>query len=226
MKAIIGGTGIDKLSRDGWTERSIETEYGMASYMEKDALVVLLRHGKGHSLPPHRINYRANIEALSLLGVEKVVSLYCVGSINDKVPMGGVGILSDYMDFSGRNITFFDDEAKHTSVSSPFDESLSLRLASSLPEARRDIVYVTTNGPRFETASEVKAYGILGGDVIGMTGGTEFTLLAEKGIRFASAVYSINWCTGVEEKFSFSSPDAEEKLSERLFSAALEALSD
>ena len=226
MKAIIGGTGVDKLSREGFLEKTIETEYGTAAYMEKDGLVVLLRHGKSHSLPPHMINYRANIEALSVLGVDEAVALYCVGSISRKVPMGGVGILSDYMDFSGRNITFFDREARHTSVSDPFDSSLTLRLSSFLPEARRDVVYVCTNGPRFETKAEVRAYGILGGDVVGMTGGSEVTLLKEKGIKVASAVYSINWCTGVEEEFSFTSPEDEVKLSERIFLAAAEALLD
>ena len=224
MKAIIGGTGIDKLSREGFREKTMETKYGMASYMAKDDLVVLLRHGKSHSLPPHKINYRANIEALSVLGVQETVALYCVGSISKKVPMGGIGILSDFMDFSGRNITFFDSIARHTSVSNPFDQDLSLRLSSFLPEARRDVVYVCTNGPRFETRAEVRAYGMLGGDVVGMTGGTEATLLLEKGMKVASAVYSINWCTGVEEEFSFTSSDQEVKLSERIFLAAREAL--
>ena len=161
-----------------------------------------------------------------MLGVEEVVGIYCVGSITDKTPMGGYGIVSDYMDFSGRNITFFQEKVKHTSVAHPFDWEISKRLKKALPEAAEGVVYVTTNGPRFETAAEVKAYGILGGDVVGMTGGSEMTLIREKGIKMGGLVYSINWGTGVKEEFSFSEDASISVMSEKTLRVALEALND
>lgn len=223
MKGIIAGTGVDKIQKIRTNLSSIETKYGVVEYYLYKGVVIIPRHSKDHSLPPHRINYLANIEALDRLGVDSVVGIYCVGSITDKVGMGEYGILSDYMDFSGRNITFFNDEVKHTSVSHPFDKSLSLKLKKALPVAKEDVVYVTTNGPRFETGAEIKAYKILGGDVVGMTGGSEMTLILEKGIKMAALCYSINWCTGVKEEFGFSEEGDMKTMSQKTLFAALEA---
>ena len=226
MKAIIGGTGIDKSEYFRKHAKTVSTPFGDVEYMEKDGIILLPRHSKGHSVPPHRINYLANIEALSKLGVESVVAIYAVGSITEKVPFLSYGILSDYMDFSGRNITFFSDRVKHTDVSNPYDRELSKKLKKYLPEAAEDVVYVCTNGPRFETKAEVRAYGMLGGDVVGMTGGTEITLLREKGIRTAGVVYSINWGTGVRKDIEFPSDEKVEEMSLVVFNAALSALKD
>ena len=224
MKGIIAGTGVDEIKEIRGESHFIDTGYGRVEYYIYHGIVIIPRHGRNHSLPPHRINYLGNIEAFSLLGVDEVIGIYCVGSIRDKVPMGGYGILSDYMDFSGRNITFFSDTVKHTEVSNPFDRELSGRIKKALPEGAENIVYVTTNGPRFETKAEVKAYGILGGDVVGMTGGSEMTLLREKNIKMGGIVYSINWCTGVKEDFLFSSDGDVHSMSKRTLEAALEAL--
>ena len=107
MKGIIAGTGVDKIEEIKRNSHVIETKYGEVEYFVYDGVVIIPRHCSNHSIPPHKINYLANIEAFSLLGVDEVVGIYCVGSITDKVKMGGYGIISDYMDFSGRNITFF-----------------------------------------------------------------------------------------------------------------------
>lgn len=226
MKAILAGTGVDKIESIRINPGVVHTSYGDVEYYNYNGVIIIPRHGKNHSLPPHRINYLANIEALDMLGVEEVVGIYCVGSITDKTPMGGYGIVSDYMDFSGRNITFFQEKVKHTSVAHPFDWALSKKLKKALPEAAEGVVYVTTNGPRFETAAEVKAYGILGGDVVGMTGGSEMTLIREKGIKMGGLVYSINWGTGVKEDFSFSEDASISVMSEKTLRVALEALID
>lgn len=226
MKGIVAGTGVDKIEEIRKESHVIQTKYGEVEYYIYNDIVIIPRHGRNHSLPPHRINYLGNIEALSLLGVDSVVGIYCVGSITDKVGMGEYGILSDYMDFSGRNITFFDESVKHTSVSNPFDENLSKKLKKALSVAKEDVIYVTTNGPRFETRAEVNAYRIFGGDVVGMTGGSEMTLMLEKGIKMAALCYSINWCTGVKKDFSFSEEEDTEAMSNRTLEAALEALSE
>ena len=226
MKGIIAGTGVDKIEEIKRNSHFIETKYGTVEYFVYKGVVIIPRHGTDHTVPPHRINYLANIEAFSLLGVDEVVGIYCVGSITDKVVMGGYGIISDYMDFSGRNITFFSDRVKHTSVSNPFDKDLSKKLKKALEKAEEDVVYLTTNGPRFETKSEINAYRILGADVVGMTGGSEMTLLLEKGIKMAALCYSINWCTGVKDDFSFSEEKDEEEMSNVTLKAALEALNE
>lgn len=226
MKGIIAGTGVDKIEEIKRNSHFIETKYGTVEYFVYKGVVIIPRHGTDHTVPPHRINYLANIEAFSLLGVDEVVGIYCVGSITDKVVMGGYGIISDYMDFSGRNITFFSDRVKHTSVSNPFDKDLSKKLKKALEKAEEDVVYLTTNGPRFETKAEIKAYRILGADVVGMTGGSEMTLLLEKGIKMAALCYSINWCTGVKDDFSFSEENDEEEMSNVTLKAALEALNE
>ena len=158
------------------------------------------------------------------MGVDEVVGIYCVGSITDKVKMGGYGIISDYLDFSGRNITFFSESVKHTTVDNPFDKNLSKKLKNALKEAEEGVIYLTTNGPRFETKAEINAYRILGADVVGMTGGSEMTLMLEKGIKMAALCYSINWCTGVKDDFSFSEEKDEVEMSNVTLKAALEAL--
>ena len=224
MKGIIAGTGVDRIEEIKRNSHVIETKYGEVEYFVFDGIVIIPRHCSNHSIPPHKINYLANIEAFSLLGVDEVVGIYCVGSITEKVKMGGYGIISDYMDFSGRNITFFSERVKHTSVSNPFDKNLSKKLKTALQEAEEGVIYLTTNGPRFETKAEVNAYRILGADVVGMTGGSEMTLMLEKRIKMAALCYSINWCTGVKYDFSFSDEKDEVEMSNVTLKAALEAL--
>lgn len=214
--AVIAGTGFDE-NKINSNKKTVQTEYGAIDVFISDNMIFLPRHGEGHSVPPHKINYRGNIKALQLLDVEKVIGIYAVGSITDKVKPLDWGFANQFMDFSGRNITFYDDEVVHTSMSEPFSKELTEYYYQKTKEkfnkeVPKDIVYVNTNGPRLETPSEINAYKIMGGDVVGMTAGTEATLCKEVGISLTGVVYSINWAAGIEDDISFVDKDKREKI--------------
>lgn len=206
--AILGGTGVDEL--DSFSSlQSFKTEYGSVDYVISDDIVLLPRHSYGHSVPPHMINYKANITLLKELGVEKVVSIYAVGSITEKLKPLQWGVVDDFMDFTGNVSTFFTGGSKgvkHIDMTDVFDSGLSLALAEYAP-VKEELVYVTTAGPRLETRSEIKAYRSLGADVVGMTLSHEAVLMKESGIKNASIAYSINWACGVSEELSFVCDD-------------------
>ena len=206
MKAIIGGTGIDRDSRFYENAVAQVNRYGEVIYSIKDDIVYLPRHRPGHRLPPHRINYRANIAELRSLGVTDVISIYAVGSITKLIAPTRFGLVQDFIDFAfGRENTFYDgddESVRHVPMIDAFDRDLSAAfLATAAMEGYpipANVVYVTTNGPRFETPAEIEAFRRIGGDVVGMTLGTEVALLREAGIRNASVAYSINWAAGLD----------------------------
>jgi len=187
----------------------IETRYGTATAYEAmdGAFYVLPRHGPEHSVPPHMINYRANIAGLAELGVNDIVATSAVGSMNTEFGVGELGLIQQFIDFTKRReATFFDEAVKHTDMTSPYSEALNgklLRAARGLGlKLRSGLVYVCTEGPRFETSAEVKMFRDLGGDVAGMTGVPEVVLADEKGIRYASLVVATNWAPGMQKKVS------------------------
>ena len=157
--------------------------------MERDGIIYLPRHMKDHSVPPHKINYKANIKALKDLGVDEVVSIYAVGSINSKLRPLEYGLVEDFADYSGREVTFFgggEEGLDHVSMSTPFSEGLRDRLLSAGKDICSDLMYVTTGGPRLETKLEIRTFSKLGFDVVGMTLATEAVLLKEIGIDNAA----------------------------------------
>lgn len=206
MRAIIGGTGIDKDRRFMDSMEHIVTKYGDAYYAKADDIVYLPRHRPGHTLPPHMINYRANVQALIDLGVDAVVSIYAVGSITRRLSPGRFGLVRDFIDLAFfRENTFYDGstrEVRHTPFVEPFDRRLGALFARNAVKAgftlALDSIYITTNGPRLETPAEITAYRNMGADVVGMTLGTEAALLKEAGIRNAAVAYSINWAAGLD----------------------------
>ncbi len=210
--AIIGGTGVYHLPGFIFEEHTIQTEYGPALVYigEKDGFetVFLARHGVNHTVPPHKINYRANIRALQKLGVRRALATFAVGSISPSVPPPSVAVVTDFIDFtSGREHTFFDggeNGLAHTTMDEAYCPSLRACMLALAPQFGLDlapsVVYVATNGPRFETPAEIRAYARLGGDVVGMTGVPEVSLAHEVGIHYAALAYSINWAAGVEKK--------------------------
>lgn len=206
MKAIIGGTGVDHISGFQGERRQIDTPYGSAEVFVgtgKDAwLAFLPRHGSGHSVPPHLINYRANISALKGLGVDEVITIYAVGSVSEALRPGEVGTVADFADLSGggRAHTFFtgdDQGVVHVGMDRAFDPDLTDALHRHGPNLKDAGVYVCTNGPRLETPSEIRMFRTLGFDVVGMTCATEVALAREAGLKIAALAYSINWAAGV-----------------------------
>lgn len=187
------------------------------------------RHGSDHSIPPHGINYRANISALKTMGARSVVATAVSGGINADMPPGAMVLISDFLNFtSGREATFFDgsnrpitfeaqagaqEAAKnpnvpikvvHTDMSAPYDRelrSLILRAADDENVPLGDgAIYCTADGPRFETPAEIRMMRTLGGDLVGMTGFPEVALAVEAGMRYASIGLVSNVAAGMADE--------------------------
>ena len=191
--AIVGGTGFDNIPGGKFREEIIDTHYGNARVFfgeeEYEDLIFLARHGVDHSVPPHKINYRANIRALKDLDVERVMATFAIGSINEEMPPMSLILLDQFIDFtSGRISTFYDggeSSLVHTEMTEPYCEGLRKK-ALEIAQTKNILLhpkgtYVCTNGPRFETAAEIRMYKMLGADVVGMTGVPEAVLARELG---------------------------------------------
>jgi 5'-methylthioinosine phosphorylase len=183
----------------------VKTPFGDAAAFEAEGggYFILPRHGPRHSVPPHRINYRANIAALAKLGVGDVIATSAVGSMKREFGVGELGLVDQFLDFTkDRSATFFDDRAVHTDMSAPYSSTLNdalVRAAGRLGvRLREGLVYVCCEGPRFETKAEISMYKTLGGDVVGMTGVPEVSLAREKGLRYASVVVATNFAAGIQ----------------------------
>lgn len=207
--AIIGGTGVYSAG-DGKREE-LKNEYGTAivDIVKIDGIEVafLARHGANHSSPPHLINYRANIKALKDLGVEFVYATCAVGSMNKNYGVGEVVVINDFLEFTKNRIsTFFDGDekgVKHVLMNEPYcpylnDEFRKHAVKRDL-EIKGDAVYVTAEGPRFETAAEIRFYQQIGGDVVGMTNFPESVLAKELGLCYSAIGIITNWCTGLDD---------------------------
>jgi 5'-methylthioadenosine phosphorylase len=210
--AIIGGTGFDRLTGFNLKLETVTTPYGDVSlYLgqgEAEDLVFLPRHGPEHTVPPHRINYRANIKALEKLNVERALATFAVGSLHLDIEPGSLVALDQFLDFTkGREGTFFDGGDSglvHTLVTNPYCPVLREQLLASAPVHDLQLTpkgtYACTNGPRFETPAEVRMLAQLGGDVVGMTGVPEAPLARELGIHYAAVALSINWGAGLVDE--------------------------
>ncbi|CCW34247.1 methylthioadenosine phosphorylase [Chthonomonas calidirosea] len=209
--AIIGGTGFEKLPPEFFGETiSVDvanTEVEVMSiadnYIEPRSIYFLSRHGRGHHLAPHQIDYRANIEALVKLGVKKILATNAVGSLRGDLTPGTLLIPHDFIDFTRkRPLTYFvGSEWRHTDFSEPYSPVIRnalLRAAEELdvPVVSRGI-YVAVDGPRFETPAEVRMFALLGGDVVGMTGVQEAILSREAGLEYGTVCLVTNYAAGL-----------------------------
>ena len=207
MKAIIGGTGVYDAGYKSYT-KTINTKYGEVEVdlinIDGEDIVFLARHGKKHSVPPHLINYRANMMALKELGVKYIYATAAVGSMNESYKPGDVVVINDFIDFTkSRHITFFEggnEPVRHVDMSDPYCKYLREMFYNHSKYIGLDIkgegVYVCTEGPRFETAAEIRMYKNLGADVVGMTNVPEVVLAKELGMCYATIGIITNWCTG------------------------------
>lgn len=209
MIAIIGGTGVYALPGAEERERRIATPYGEVAVTESslgDGRVVFApRHGKGHAVPPHRLPARALLWALQEIGVTGILATSAVGSVHPGIPPGTLALLGDFMDFTKARPTTFHDGpgVVHTDVTEAYCPHLKSALRQSADREGiallpRDVVYVCTEGPRFETPAEIRAYRMLGGDVVGMTQVPEVVLARELGICYAGVALVTNLAAGVE----------------------------
>ncbi|SKA77528.1 5'-methylthioadenosine phosphorylase [Caloramator quimbayensis] len=206
-KAIIGGTGVYDIGNS--TSMEVDTIYGKAYVdivnVDGEKIVFLARHGKGHSNPPHLINYRANMKALEQLGVKYVYATAAVGSCNENYSVGDVVVIKDFIDFTkSRPNTFYEGGETgvvHTDMSEPYCRNLISKFYDEAKKLSIDIkgeaVYCCTEGPRFETASEIRMYKSLGADVVGMTNVPEVVLSKELGMCYSAVGIITNFCTGI-----------------------------
>lgn len=212
---ILGGTGLTEMEGLELMERrEIETPYGAPS----DALLIgnlfdaevvfLARHGSGHTVAPHQINYRANLWAFQSLGVERVIAFAATGGIHPDMGPAQLVLPDQIIDYTwGRAQTFFDGgEAgvTHVDFSEPY--CLALRgklLAAAKREAIPVIdfgVYGATQGPRLETAAEIQRMRRDGCDLVGMTGMPEAGLARELGLCYATVSIVANWAAGLSHE--------------------------
>ena len=228
--AFISGTSIvNSTLFASWDVRKIVTPHGEVTYKTKGDFALINRHGYAFPLPPHSINYRANIQALADLGYEDIVSLNSVGSLKKDLPPGTFVSCSDYVGLQQGPATFYDKELKGGAP--VIANNLIPRLIAQLaPEfvIHPGKVYVQMRGPRFETKAEIKIVQHWG-DVIGMTAAHEADLCTEAGLHYNSLALIDNYANGLEgteidfAKFKDLVKDNQAKVN-RLFSRMLQIL--
>jgi len=210
--AIIGGSGLTNLKNLRITRREvIRTPYGEPSapmvfgQLGGQEAVFLPRHGAGHAVPPHEVNYRANIWAIKQTGVDKVIAVNAVGGISpDYLASGTLVIPDQVIDYTyGRAHTFFGSEKKkvtHVDFTNPYCEELRQTVVQAAAGAQVKVVgrgtYGATQGPRFESAAEIRRMERDGADIVGMTGMPEAGLARELELCYASISLVVNPAAG------------------------------
>ncbi len=209
--AIIGGTGLTSLNGLEITKREmIQTPFGEPSgplthgVLNGKEVLFLARHGDDHTIPPHRINYRANLWALHNAGVKQVLAVAAVGGIHEALPPGALAIPDQIIDYTwGRPSTYFEDdlsEVTHIDFSYPYCKALRALLIEQCQAMGLSIcetgTYGATQGPRLETAAEIARMERDGCTMVGMTGMPEATLARELELDYACCAVSANWAAG------------------------------
>jgi 5'-methylthioinosine phosphorylase len=210
MLAIIGGTGLTRLSTLAVTHRQvIRTPYGEPSAalvfgeLAGHRAIFLARHGHGHTIPPHRVNYRANLWALKEQGASAIVAVASVGAIRGCVP-GDLVLPHQLIDYtSGRANTFFDggdQQVVHVDFTHPYSPRLRAICATGARHGTIALeeggVYGAVSGPRLETAAEIDRMERDGATLVGMTGMPEAALARELGVDYASVCVVVNHAAG------------------------------
>ncbi len=223
--AIIGGSGVYSMFAEHNTiKKNISTPFGTVNYSEVEynnhRIIFLPRHGESHAIPPHKINFKANIYALFLLGVKRIISTNAVGSLKQEIKPGHFVVINQFIDITSGPVTFFDGnfevqlETKtkkgvvHTDMTEPYSENLRLSLIKSLemfPDENFHSkgCYVMFQGPRFETSAEIAMIKNFG-DVVGMTGAPEVILARELEMEYATLNLVTNYGAGLQKEITHS----------------------
>lgn len=214
MYAVLGGSGLSQLPGFEVVRRKVQrTPYGEPSgaltigLLAGHEIAFLARHGYGHTIAPHQINYRANLWALSQLEIDGILSVASVGGIRPDLLPGQLVVPDQILDYThGREATFFegDDQAvQHIDFTWPYDQTLRASLCLAAEAIGEQVVqggcYACTQGPRLETAAEVKRLARDGADIVGMTGMPEAALARELHIPYAHLALVVNQAAGVGE---------------------------
>jgi 5'-methylthioadenosine phosphorylase len=192
MLGIIGGTSLLFSPLPDLEKRQIDTPFGNAELLIGD-VALLMRHQQ--NLPPHRINFRANMAALAIAGVDRVIAFGSSGSLNHDITPGSLVIPTDYLSIS--DIPSIHDHAVEH-VMPELSPELSQELSRIIPAARLGGTYVQTRGPRFETVAEIGALSRFA-DLVGMTLASEATLARELGMPFAAICTVDNYANGLAD---------------------------
>ena len=208
--AIIGGTGIyNPGTFVDFKEEIIETPYGQAKVlrgeMAGNSVTFITRHGVGHTTAPHKVNYRANIWALKFLRINEIFATTAVGSLNPEMTAGHFVVCDQILDFTKSRInTFFDSPKRgvaHVDFTFPYCPRLREKVIKCLNKTdipfHKSGTYVTAEGPRFETAAEIKMFRMLGGDIVGMTNMPEAILAREAEICYTNCSIVTNMGAGI-----------------------------
>ncbi|HEX5055088.1 MAG TPA: S-methyl-5'-thioinosine phosphorylase [Gammaproteobacteria bacterium] len=208
---IIGGTTLSRLAGEKVHTKTVNTPfgetsapYGIAEFHGVE-LVFLSRHGVEHSIPPHLINYRANLWGLHQLEVEAVVAFATVGGITPRLAPGILALPDQLIDYThGRLDTFYDRNfsiERHIDFTQPYDEGLREKLSAAAASAGLQVIsrgtYGVTQGPRLETAAEIRRMARDGCDMVGMTGMPEAALARELALPYACCAVVVNWAAGL-----------------------------
>jgi 5'-methylthioinosine phosphorylase len=211
LLAIIGGSGLSQLGSLEVTQRKVaRTPYGEPSgaltfgRIADCEVVFLARHGYGHTIAPHEVNYRANLWALKDAGATEVVSVASVGGIRNDTWPGTLVLPHQIIDYTwGRSATFFEGAGvpvNHIDFTEPYSRLLRERLLKAAVRCGEQLadggVYAATPGPRLETAAEVNRLERDGADVVGMTGMPEASLAREIGLEYAAIAVVANYAAG------------------------------
>ncbi len=215
--ALIGGTGLSDSNLISNSENFlIETKYGnvpvkIGGFAGKK-ICFLARHGTDHSVPPHLINYRANIMALKSIGATSVIATAAVGSLNEAMGPNHFVISDQFLDFTKSRVTTFHEGGPegvvHLDVTEPYNREVREFLIKAIIEVKKEKpdvefhekgTYVTCEGPRFETPAEIKMFKMLGGDLVGMTSVPECILAKEAKLKYANISYVTNFAAGISK---------------------------
>lgn len=210
---LIGGTGLNEWGVAG-VSRAVESRYGRPSAKPLEyelpgvRMYFLPRHGHGHKIPPHAVNYRANIDVLRQLNVDGVLAINAVGGITEDYHPGSLALPDQLIDYTwGRAHSFSlaeSDQLQHVEFAEPFSASMRTGLLSAAVVMGLDVIdggcIAVTQGPRLETAAEITRLVRDGCDMVGMTTMPEAALAREAGLDYASLCISANWAAGVGDE--------------------------
>ena len=211
MLAIIGGSGLSQLASLEVTQRKVvRTPYGEPSgaltfgKLGSREVMFLARHGYGHTIAPHQVNYRANIWALKEQAVEGVISVASVGGIRREFGPGTLVLPDQIVDYTwGRRSTFFEgpgNPVTHIDFTAPYSTALRAKIVAAAGACGEALVargvYAATQGPRLETVAEINRLERDGADMVGMTGMPEAALAREAGLEYAAIAVVANHAAG------------------------------
>jgi len=211
---LIGGSGLYEISGIEITkEVSVSTPYGEPSsvykigVIEDTEVVFLARHGIPHTIPPHNVNFRANIWGFKSLGVKRIISISATGGINKEMPPGSAVLLDQIIDMTmgARKSTFYDEgKAVHVDFTNPYCpemRDIAIKASQGIGlDIKQKGTYICVNGPRLETAQEIKFFSAIGADVVGMTAMPEAVLARELEMCLLGLSTVTNYAAGILDK--------------------------